>query len=243
MSVYSNDFYTNMEQGSQTSAEQIVPLLLSKYLPKSVVDVGCGTGPFANEFLKLGVSDVAGYEGDWMKPLPTILPKNFYLYQDLTEDLNPTRVYDLCLCLEVAEHLEESSARTLIDTITRLSNVVVFSAAIPQQGGNHHVNEQWPFYWSNLFEERGYYLEWDPRPVIWENSQIEGCYRQNLLVFSSNAGSRQLKPVSLVHPVLWAEAMNVRQIPFSIRIARKLPKSVFRLRRSLRKLLRFKTHE
>jgi SAM-dependent methyltransferase len=232
-----------MEQGSQTSAEQIVPLLVSKYSPKSVVDVGCGTGPFANEFLKLGVTDVVGYEGDWMKPLPTILPKNFYLYQDLTEPLNSSRMYDLCLCLEVAEHLEDTYARTLIDSITELSQVIVFSAAIPQQGGNHHVNEQWPSYWGTLFEEKGYYLEWDPRFTIWENSKIEGCYRQNLLVFSSNTKNLHTKPISLVHPELWSAAMSVRQIPVSLRLISKLPKSVFRMRRSLRKLLRLKSHD
>jgi len=240
MSIYGNDFYATMEQGSKRSAEHIVPLLISKYSPKSVVDVGCGTGPFANEFLKLGVSNVIGYEGQWMESLPTILPKNLYLYTDLTRPLASLRKYDLCLCLEVAEHLEEANAWTLIETLTELSEVIVFSAAIPQQGGNHHVNEQWPSYWSELFAEKNYFLEWDPRLAIWDNSQIEGCYRQNLLIFSSNAKSRQLKPISLVHPDLWTEAMKIRRVPLSLRLISKLPKSVFRFRRSLRKLLRIK---
>jgi SAM-dependent methyltransferase len=227
-----------MEQGSQISAQQIVPLLISKYSPISVVDVGCGTGPFANEFLKLGVPDVIGYEGEWMEPLPTVLPKSLYLYTDLTRPLTSLRKYDICLCLEVAEHLEEANARTLIETLTGLSQVIVFSAAIPQQGGNHHVNEQWPSYWSNLFAEKNYFLEWDPRLTIWDNTEIEGCYRQNLLIFSSNAANSQSKPIPLVHPVLWEEAMNIRRVPLSLRVISKLPKSVFRLRRSLKKLLR-----
>ena len=227
-----------MELGSYSSAQQIVPLLFSKYSPKSVVDVGCGTGPFANEFLKLGVTDVFGYEGEWMQPLPTLLPKDLYIYQDFTKTFIPPRKYDLCLCLEVAEHLEESNARKLVEMLTGLSSVIAFSAAIPQQGGNHHVNEQWPIYWSELFADKGYFLEWDPRMTIWENSKIEGCYRQNLLVYSLNTLNRKSAPVSLVHPVLWADAMNVRRVPLSRLLIGRLPKSIFRFRRYLLKLLR-----
>ena len=225
-----------MEYGSQSSAEQIVPLLISKYSPASIVDVGCGTGPFANEFLKLGVTEVIGYEGAWMKPLPTLLPKNMYVYQDLTKPFTPLRKYGMCLCLEVAEHLDESDADVLIETLTNLSDVIVFSAAIPHQGGNHHVNEQWPNYWGKLFAKRDFFLEWDPRISIWENDKIEGCYRQNLLIFSSKTQNRELQPISLVHPTLWADAMNIRKVPVSLRLISKLPKSVFRFRRYLRKL-------
>lgn len=240
MTIYSDDFYATMEQGSRSSAQQIVPLLISRYSPNSVVDVGCGTGPFASEFLNLGVSDIAGYEGDWMKNIPTLLPKKLYIYEDLTKPLTLTRKYDLCLCLEVAEHLEEFNARTLIETLTRLSAVIAFSAAIPLQGGNHHVNEQWPSYWGKLFAEKNYFLDWDPRLSIWENSEIEGCYRQNLLIFSSNAEKSELKITSLVHPVLWTDALSVRKIPLRTRLIGRLPKSVFRFRRFLLDLTRKK---
>ena len=227
-----------MESGSVASAMEIVPLMVSRYSPDSVVDVGCGTGPFASEFLKYGVSEVIGYEGVWMRTLPTILPKNFYVYTDITEPFIPSRRYDLCLCLEVAEHLDEAYAKTLIEMLTALSDVVVFSAAIPHQGGNHHVNEQWPIYWSNLFAKKGYYLDWDPRLEIWGNTNIEPCYRQNLLVFSSKIKNQFLIPTSLVHPDLWFAAMSFRKIPILNQVVSKLPKSVFRFRRLILKLFR-----
>jgi SAM-dependent methyltransferase len=235
---YNKDFYNTMESGSITSANELVPLLISRYSPDSIVDVGCGTGAFANEFLNRGISDVIGYEGEWMKKLPTILPRHLYVYEDITSPFITSRKYDLCLCLEVAEHLLEEHANTLIETLTGLSDVVVFSAAIPNQGGNHHVNEQWPIYWSELFAAKGYYLEWDPRSDIWENSKIEACYRQNLLVFSSKIKNVHFAPVSLVHPDLWSAAMSFRKIPVFNRIIRRLPKSVFRLRRFLMRVLR-----
>ena len=238
MRNYDENFYSTMEFGSLASAEEIVPLLISRYSPNSVVDVGCGTGPFAFEFLKHGITDVIGYEGDWMQNLPTVLPKDLYIYRDITSPFMPSRKYDLCLCLEVAEHLDQEHAQTLIEMLTGLSNVIVFSAAIPLQGGNHHVNEQWPVYWSNFFAEKGYYLDWDPRLSIWENSKIEPCYRQNLLVYKSGSENSFLVPPSLVHPDSWFGAMSFRKVPLVIRFVGKLPKFVFRFRRLILKVLR-----
>lgn len=230
---YSDDFYKTMEHGSRSSAQGLVPLLISRYSPNSVVDVGCGTGSFIYEFQKNGVTDVAGYEGIWVEELPTLLPKEFYIYRDLTQPIELTKKYDLCLCLEVAEHLGEAYAQQLIKTLTGLSEVIVFSAAIPMQGGNHHVNEQWPIYWANLFADQKFYLDWDPRSIIWEVSEIEGCYKQNLLVFSSKAEQRDVKIPSLVHPDLWSQAMRTRKVPLKNRLIRRLPKSVFAFRRYL----------
>lgn len=229
-----------MEQGSFSSAQEIVPKLISRYSPMSVVDIGCGTGSFANEFLKLGIAEVIGYEGDWMKPLPTLLPKANYRYHDLRTPIESSKSYDMCLCLEVAEHICENSAANLISILTLMSSRVVFSAAIPKQGGNQHVNEQWPAYWSKLFAERGFFLEWDPRQSIWENDKIEGCYRQNLLIFAKNSANNLEEPKALVHPVIWIDAMAVRKVPLSRKLIGKLPNFIFVFRRFLLKLLRAK---
>lgn len=237
MTTYSDDFYSVMEIGSLGSAQEIVPLLVSRYGPNSVVDVGCGTGAFANEFLKKGVEDVVGYEGKWMESVQTLLPKDRFLFGDITKPISTSRAYDLCVCLEVAEHLDVVHAPVLIDLLTSLSKRIVFSAAIPNQGGNHHVNEQWPNYWARFFMDKGFYLEWDPRLELWNNSNIASCYRQNLLVFSSEVGRRDSHPLSLVHPDAWDEAMKVRKIPLKLILARKLPPWIFQLRRNLLKLV------
>lgn len=238
METYSDDFYSVMEKGSLESAQEIVPLLISRYSPKSIVDVGCGTGAFANEFLKMGVEDVVGYEGKWMESVPTLLPKERFLFGDITKPISTSHTYDLCVCLEVAEHLEATDASVFIDLLTSLSQRIAFSAAIPNQGGNHHVNEQWPSYWSRLFMEKGFYLEWDPRLELWNNRNIASCYRQNLLVFSSKVEKRDSLPLSLVHPDAWDEAMRVRKIPLRLILIRKLPPSIFQFRRNLLKLIK-----
>lgn len=243
MATYSDDFYAIMEEGSFSSAQEIVPILISRYSPQSVVDVGCGTGSFANEFLNLGISEVIGYEGLWMESLPTLLPKANYRYHDFTKSLFSSKSYDVCLCLEVAEHISESYAENLIMILTSMSSVIVFSAAIPKQGGNHHVNEQWPEYWSRLFAARGFFLEWDPRQSIWENEKIEACYRQNLLIYSKGPANQHMEPKALVHPDIWLDAMKIREVPLFRKLVGKLPNNVFVFRRFLIKVLKANQNE
>lgn len=225
MEVYSSEFYADMEVTSITSAKEIIPVLIDRYNPTSVVDVGCGTGAFALEFINNGIEDVIGYEGIWMREADTLLQKDKYIYWDITQEIRTTRIYDLCLCLEVAEHLDYSSARTLISTLTTLSPRVVFSAAIPHQGGNHHANEQWPEFWAQLFAEEEYILEWDPRLSMWNNPNIASCYRQNLLVFVKSAERQGDIPLSLVHPEAWTLAMKYRKTPIWLRALHLLPRS------------------
>jgi len=229
MGKYGNEFYVDMEIASIMSAKEIIPILINRYQPFSVVDVGCGTGAFAREFLHNGVSDVLGYEGEWMRKVKTLLQKDKYVYVDISKELRTSRTYDLCLCLEVAEHLDYSSARTLVSTLTSLSPRVVFSAAIPHQGGNHHVNEQWPEFWALLFAEKGFSLEWDPRLLIWNNSNIASCYRQNLLVFEKVTTKEATIPLSLVHPEAWNSAMRYRKTPLWFKAFSRVPRPILRM--------------
>ena len=67
----------------------------------------------------------------------------------------------------------------------KLSDVVLFSAAIPGQGGTHHLNERWPSYWANLFGSAGYDVLDVVRANIWDDARVEWWYRQNLLVFGT----------------------------------------------------------
>jgi len=50
--------------------------------------------------------------------------------------------------LEVAEHLEPSSAGTIVQSLVSLSDVFLFSAAFPGQGRTNHINEQPHSYWA-----------------------------------------------------------------------------------------------
>ena len=89
-----------------------------------------------------------------MENLP--IPKKNFFAVDLKRPLQLERRFDLVLSLEVAEHLPEECAATFVESLIGLGSVILFSAAIPFQGGTHHVNEQWSNYWVKNFQEREY---------------------------------------------------------------------------------------
>src|SRR5690606_35475831 len=137
---------------------------------------------------------------------------------DLGTPISESSRFDLSISLEVAEHLPESRADVFVDNLTRLSDAVLFSAAIPGQGGTGHVNEQWPTYWIERFAARGFRLADVVRPAIWEDDRMPYWYRQNTLLFvkesrlaDAPAALREavergpVVPLRAVHPILLEE--------------------------------------
>ena len=61
---------------------------------------------------------------------------------DLRDSFAIGRTFDLAISLEVAEHPPEEFAEPLVERLVTAAPFVLFSAAIPEQGGIHHVNEQ-----------------------------------------------------------------------------------------------------
>jgi len=179
---YSNEFYED-RSGSLRSARAIVPLILDLIQPKSVVDVGCGTGEFLHVFSENGVKDIHGIDGPWVNKEKLVIASEFFHSQNLQEHLAVKKSFDLALSLEVAEHLPETRAKSFVEEITNLAPVVLFSAAIPFQGGTHHVNEQWPEYWAELFDERGFAAIDCIRKNIWNKDEVSFWYSQNIILF------------------------------------------------------------
>lgn len=209
---YPTEFYHAQEPDSRRSAEVIVPILLELFGLKSVVDVGCGTGAWLSVFQELGIEDILGIDGEWIDRRALRIPPEKFRAIDLSRSFKLSRKFDLAMSLEVAEHLPASSAETFVDTLVSLSPVVLFSAAIPGQGGTHHVNEQWPGYWARLFESRGYLAIDCIRRRVWDNAHVQWYYAQNALVFVAEPhlkrsallmGERErthLSQLALVHP-------------------------------------------
>lgn len=213
--TYHQAFYDAIAEGCRTSAQAVVPVLMELFKPLTVVDVGCGEGHWLAEFAAAGCK-VTGVDGAHVQPdRLAIDPEDFRV-----EDLScgpPLGRYDLCLSLEVAEHLPERSAADFVFSLVMAAPVVVFSAAIPGQGGAGHVNEQWPAYWVALFAAAGFVGTGALRWRFWDDSRVENWYRQNLIVFARQEGlpdlsrdaqalwegrtARAVHPV--VHPVLW----------------------------------------
>ncbi|MEG4177126.1 MULTISPECIES: glycosyltransferase [unclassified Microcoleus] len=217
-SSYTRDFHQLIGEGTRSSAREIIPLLLDllqPILPKSVVDVGCGTGSWLAAFHKLGIADCLGIDGDYVDRTILQIPLNQFQSADLKQPLQINRKFDLAISLEVAEHLPATCAENFVNSLTQLAPVILFSAAIPFQGGVEHVNEQWPQYWVYYFHKNGYAVIDCLRKKIWNNDKVEPWYAQNILIFVKQEylsgyprlvneyQNTELNQLAIVHPKIY----------------------------------------
>src|SRR5829696_3234352 len=181
---YGQDFFAHLDATAERSASRILPLITQVLAPRSVVDVGCGSGAWLAQAALLRVDDFLGIDGHTPRESLRIPTERFVL-RDLSEPLRLDRRFDLVLCLEVAEHLPASAATTLLDSVARLGDAVLFSAAVPRQSGTGHLNEQWPEYWADRFAAHALLPVDLVRPHVWRDAEVAWWYRQNALLFCS----------------------------------------------------------
>jgi SAM-dependent methyltransferase len=198
----------------RTSASIIVPHLVAAFRPRSVVDFGCGLGDWLAEFSRNGCPDVIGYEGYWVPAEHVQIDKDRLRRFDLGMKTYITDRFDLAICLETAEHITPDDADVLLNTLTTCSDVVVFSAAIPQQGGYMHINERYQSYWVAKYHERGFFALDLIRPAIWGDTRVCWWYQQNLLVYVNKSAAKRYEltqrpfMADVVHPFLYDRVRN-----------------------------------
>ncbi len=184
MYTYDSDFYRSINSGSTRAAEVIVPLVrnMLQKTPASVLDMGCGAGAWL-EIWQLGGSQIMGVDGPYIQESDLLIPATAFHPHDLRSPLQLEKQFDLAQCLEVAEHLPEESAGVLVDSLCSHSDVVLFSAAPPGQGGENHINEQPYSYWRDQFAARGYDMIDAIRPAIQSELEVKPWYRHNSFLF------------------------------------------------------------
>ena len=211
---YKEDYYLQrlIDGGVSYAAEKTLSIVLSKLPPaSSVVDVGCGLGTWLSTLLKLRNEnvDILGIDGPWINQDLLVIPKDNFLAIDFSLEIPYiNRKYDLAISLEVAEHLPPEKAEEFVSFLTDTSDFVLFSAAIPFQGGTNHFNERWQGYWADLFEQEGYVPIDLIRPVLWNDTEIRTHYKQNLILYSKEERVKEIKlpsvldvqMLSLAHP-------------------------------------------
>ena len=156
--IYDDQFFHNTIKLEKQSAEALVKILIKHFTPKSVIDIGCGAGIYLAEFKKNHIA-IAGFDGSPAAIASSLVGDKIKLH-DLCRPLKLGRRFDLCLCFEVAEHLEEICVEILVGTLTGLSQTIIFTAATPGQGPESigHINEQPPEYWLKLFEQKNFLI-------------------------------------------------------------------------------------
>ena len=190
-----------------------------KHRPAGVLDVGCGIGAYLALFEALGAREVFGVDG--LPAAETVLGEGRYLAADLARPLDLGRVFDLVVCVEVAEHLEERHADVLLDSVARhAGGLIVFSAAEPGQPGHGHINCRPISCWLRRWAERG----WVPDLV--DSLGIRGLatmswFRRNLVVLRRGdpaAGAEAIAALVAIgeRPFAWyGQPPGIRHLPFS----------------------------
>ena len=215
--MVTEETYKHYEKEHNTNAAaEIVPFLMGKFQPKSVLDIGCGIGTWLYEFKKSGVPNVLGIDIPYVDKslLSKYLNENEFEATDLSKAFNVGKKFDLAISLEVAEHLPESAADVFVHSITQHSDIVVFSAALPFQEGQNHINEQWPEYWQKIFNSKGYVAYDFIRDEFWDNEKIDIWYRQNIILYAKLglAELQNFEPakgrLSRIHPSLYVSRMK-----------------------------------
>jgi SAM-dependent methyltransferase len=224
--VYSSGFYDYIDAGSRRSARRVAQLLLAEMKIGSLLDVGAGHGAWAAEWLGAGVADVVAVDGDYVDRTRLAMPAAHFRPHDLLHPFDLGRRFDLVQSLEVAEHLPGPAADEFVETLTRHGDVILFSAAVPHQGGEHHVNEQWPEYWRQRFARHGYAAYDWLRPQLAGARDVMPWYRFNSFIYANEAGAARIgsaiaatrcpadTPLSRGGDLAWAaRRMLVRLIP------------------------------
>lgn len=230
--LYTEAFYSSLDGGAAAAARLVLPHVLGAVPVTSALDVGCGVGSWLAALQKEGVVDITGIDGELVPGHLMKIPAEHFRQVDLARPFSLGRKFDLVICTEVAEHLPPESADGFVESIAACTDLVLFSAAIPGQGGTGHINEQWQSYWASRFERQGFTTVDLVRPLLWDTVDDVFIIAQNLLCYARGeplkllAGASGIAslPLDVVHPktleAVLASSLGVRvlvrQVPMAL---------------------------
>lgn len=195
------------------SAAVIMPIIMRMYNPFSVIDIGCRDGVFLEWAARCGAGALLAIDKFEQEIFDILkVPRENFYGMDLEKDEFPEIEHrcDMAICLEVAEHMSDAGARRMIEWLCKNSKRILFSAALPGQGGEGHINERWLSYWISVFAEHGWYPDGTIRSVLWKEVKIQPYYRQNIMMFfpyqSASCGFIE----DAIHPAMWAYKLNLQ---------------------------------
>jgi SAM-dependent methyltransferase len=181
---------------SNKSAAIIIDKLFDYFSDcNSFIDIGCGLGGWTLEFEKRGLKDFMAVDHP-KTPIEKLmfLNKQNFCPIDLEKHLPNTQKFDFGICIEVLEHFNEKRAKRILDFITDSTDLVLFSAAVPNQKGVGHINEQRHTYWHKIFESKGFNFYDGFKPGLYKfQNQIKFFHLQNLFIYYRNSHSNKFE--------------------------------------------------
>jgi hypothetical protein len=228
--------YNQSKDHSCQSATVLVDFVVNKLeiKPKSVIDVGCGLGQWLKVFKDSTNCKILGIDGPHVPEEESFIPEKDRLRVRLEEFIDQTNFdkYELAVCLEVAEHLPCHSADLLVRALSSLSDLILFSAAIPGQTGENHINEQPHHFWLSKFQSIGFLVSDPFRERFWNHPEVNWWYSQNMFLLykdgskiNSRVNHHEYNGNMYVHPTLlefYRESSSREASDQSAGIARKV---------------------
>lgn len=187
------DFFYDKDKSLEFSQKEwtgeFCELVMKFFNPGSIIDIGCGRGELLVPFEKKSLK-VLGVDGSRANRDYTFLKKTNFQFFDLRNNFCPAQRYDLCLCLEVGEHIEEKYSCALIGSLVRSAPVIIFSAAPPGQYGVDHVNLKPPEWWIEKFAQFGFKLDTALLSAFKEELKntggVQEYYIDNVMIFKKD---------------------------------------------------------
>lgn len=206
MSLYQENYF--VEGIFETDYTSIAKLIVDTYHPKTIVEFGCGPGHLTRELdkLNINVSAIDGFSNPDFKNTQRITFNKVDLNdQEAVAQFLGDRKFDLAVCTEVGEHLNPGSSAHLIKYLTQSAPVVIFSAAVPGQGGHGHINCQAREFWHDLFSSNGFRLIDSFRQKLRNNANLAIWYKLNLLDYVSK-DSKSVENEDIIRNLLSSES-------------------------------------
>jgi SAM-dependent methyltransferase len=183
--MYNYDFHKSIEHEELPQAQSLANYIHRHVKPSVFLDFGCSSGLYLREIKRV---------------MPTIEAKGFEFSEDavryalcsdvnqcdLTHPLNLAKKDNtLGLCLEVLEHIRDEDWLPVLTNLTKLCDRLIFSAAVPGQGGTGHINCRNKIDWIRRFHSLGWVVDADATVHILNfirQGQYMGWFANNAMV-------------------------------------------------------------
>jgi hypothetical protein len=171
--VYTKEYFEKIQQEEALQAFRLERILYDLYKPRSVIDWGCANGLYLEPFMTDDGCEVLGIENASVA-IEMRHPDIRIIKADMTQSISltpvnmqpvgvdlsaPANKFDMALCIEVLEHIEEKYASVAVGNICRSSDRLVVSIAREWQTGPGHLNLKPIEYWIQKFGWNGFRVD------------------------------------------------------------------------------------
>ena len=198
--IYSSTYYLYVDKEAQKSAYAITQMILMLFSPKSIIDIGCGTGALLNEIRNTlehaSTEKIRCYGLEYSETAIEVcrsrkLNVDKFDIESNLSNIDKVDIYDVAISLEVAEHISPDAGNSLVRLLCAKSKNIVFSAATPGQGGGvDHINEQPHEYWIERFNLFRYQINIESTKTLRDflrKNQAASFYSENIMIFQFTA--------------------------------------------------------